>query len=355
MSKTLSLMKLWVLVGMVSMPALAIACSTPVFEYALQRWVPDSYGIHISRAAEPDAEEMSAIALLQGNTAKDGSGANIDISVSIATNAPSTITVRYPRMTRIKTPVWQAPLTLANAKKVLDSPVRQLIFKEIASGQTAVWLLLESGNRALDDAAEHRLRAMLREMEETLVLPESESTDDDEASVPTQDARKASFAILRVSRTDQAEALLVSSLLNSESDLQELKEPMVFPVFGRGRMLYAVVGKGINADVVSRYGVFITGSCACEVKAENPGMDLLLNANWNDVEVKFPHEDTPLPPLTGIAVDPVAEAAPVVRDEAPSPEAKGSVARNTIIALACLAGLVFAGSLAVFFRARGSR
>ena len=84
-------------------------------------------------------------------------------------------------------------------------------------------------------------------------------------------------------------------------------------------------------------------------------MDLLLNANWNDVEVKFPHEDTPLPPLTGIAVDSVEEAAPVVRDEAPSSEAKGSVARNTIIALACLAGLVFAGSLAVFFRARGSR
>jgi hypothetical protein len=319
MRKTLRLMRYWILVGMIATPALATACSTPVFEYALQRWAPDPYGTHISHAAEPDADEQAAIELLQGNASKAGPGANIDISLSIATNSLSTITVSYPTTTRIRTPLLQLPLTLANAKKVIDSPVRQLIVREIVSGHCAVWLFLESGNRELDDAAEQRLRAKLRELERTLVLPASANADDDDASAPTEDARKASFAVIRMSRTDPAETLLASSLLNSESDLQGLKEPMTFPVFGRGRMLYAIVGKGINADVIERSSAFIAGSCACEVKAQNPGIDLLLNANWDDVEVRFAHEDTPLPPLTGIAVDPVAQAAPVVRDEPPCP------------------------------------
>ena len=348
-------MRFWILVGMIAMPALAIACTTPVFEYALQRWSPDTYRIHISHATEPDADEKAAIELLQGHAGDSRPSANIDIIISIAANSPSTITVSYPRTTRIKTHVWQAPLTPENAKKVVDSPVRQLIVSEIASGQCAVWLFLESGNSKLDDAAERRLRAILQEMEKTLVLPENALNDDDDASVPPKGERKASFAVVRVSRTDPAETVLVSSLLHSEPDLQGLKEPMAFPVFGRGRMLYAIVGKGINADIVNRYGAFITGSCACEVKGENPGIDLLLNASWDDVEVKFDYEETPLPPLTGIAVDAVEEAIPAVLEDTPASEAGGMIAKNTIIALACLAGLVFAGSIAVFFKKRGHR
>ena len=37
-------------------------------------------------------------------------------------------------------------------------------------------------------------------------------------------------------------------LMQSESDLEELDQPIAFPVIGRGRVLYALVGKGIYKE-----------------------------------------------------------------------------------------------------------
>ncbi len=68
--------------------------------------------------------------------------------------------------------------------------------------------------------------------------------------------------------------------MGSEADLKELHEPMAFPVFGRGRVLYALIGKGINPDMIRRACEFMVGPCSCQVKAQNPGFDLLTNYNW---------------------------------------------------------------------------
>jgi hypothetical protein len=72
-------------------------------------------------------------------------------------------------------------------------------------------------------------------------------------------------------------------LLNSESDLRDYKEPMAFPVFGRGRVLYAVVGQGISADTIRKASSFIAGPCSCQVKEQNPGFDLLLSCDWDEL------------------------------------------------------------------------
>ncbi|MDP7024740.1 MAG: hypothetical protein QGH42_10950 [Kiritimatiellia bacterium] len=337
--------------SMIAIPGLVFACSTPVFDFALQHWAPDSYGIQASHSAEPSGDEAAAIELLTESAA----GANISNSFSIASDAPPTITVSYPRSARIQKPVWQAPLTLKSVEKVVGSPVRKMLVEEIAAGRCAVWLFLESGNKELDDAAEQRLRASLTELEKTLLLPERPDTDEAEGIAPTNAARKASFAVIRLSRNDPAESFLVSNLLNSESDLHEFAEPMAFPVFGRGRALYAIVGKGINADIVERASVFVTGSCSCEVKSGNPGVDLLISANWNDVLTKFEYKEDALPPLTGIASGVPVASAPVAVEDAIASDAGGNTAKNTIIALAGLAALVFIGSLIVLWRAKKSQ
>ena len=44
--------------------------------------------------------------------------------------------------------------------------------------------------------------------------------------------------------------VLLQMLLNTEDDLKTMKEPMAIPVFGRGRALYALVGKGINEETI---------------------------------------------------------------------------------------------------------
>jgi hypothetical protein len=54
----------------------------------------------------------------------------------------------------------------------------------------------------------------------------------------------------------------------------------VFPVFGQGRVLYALVGAGINEMTIAETCGFLVGACSCQVKALNPGTDLLIWADW---------------------------------------------------------------------------
>ncbi len=74
--------------------------------------------------------------------------------------------------------------------------------------------------------------------------------------------------------------------------------PMVFPVFGRGRVLYALVGKSIKKINITKAAQFMTGPCSCLIKEGNPGTDLLIMADWEShIEDQGPGMPTPLPPL----------------------------------------------------------
>ena len=57
---------------------------------------------------------------------------------------------------------------------------------------------------------------------------------------------------------------------------------MAFPVIGRGRVLYALVGKGIFRDTIAMASRFVVGPCSCQVKDQNPGFDLLLAVDWDE-------------------------------------------------------------------------
>ena len=89
--------------------------------------------------------------------------------------------------------------------------------------------------------------------------------------------------MLRVPRDDPPSSALVAMLIGSEPDLAERTDPMVFPVFGRGRALLPLIGAGITAKNIHDSAAFLVGPCSCEVKEQNPGFDLLLAADWDDV------------------------------------------------------------------------
>jgi hypothetical protein len=76
---------------------------------------------------------------------------------------------------------------------------------------------------------------------------------------------------------------------------------MAIPLFGRGRALYALVGKGIAPDVIEEASVFLTGGCQCTVKAQNPGVDLIMNVDWDKLVVPSETIDEDLPPLAGFS------------------------------------------------------
>jgi hypothetical protein len=94
-------------------------------------------------------------------------------------------------------------------------------------------------------------------------------------------------------------------LCGSEPDLDEYSnEPVIFPVFGRGRALYALIGEGINTDNIREAVAFIVGPCGCEIKMLNPGVDLLMAANWDAAAMQFYEEFyetyNEVPELTGV-------------------------------------------------------
>jgi hypothetical protein len=183
------------------------------------------------------------------------------------------------------------------------------VVEYLTEGQTAVWIFLESGNTAKDKAAlgllEKELETAIRELkEEAESMPEGLAGPD----------LTYEFSIVPVSRSDPNESVLLSLLQSSESDLDEYSgEPVIFPVFGRGRALYALIGEGINTDNIREAIAFIVGPCGCEIKMMNPGVDLLLAANWDAAAMQFYEEFyetyNEVPALTGVM--PEAPAAKV--------------------------------------------
>ena len=91
-------------------------------------------------------------------------------------------------------------------------------------------------------------------------------------------------------------------LTESEADLIEYKSsPLAFPVFGRGRLLYTLVDEGINERNVRAMCEFIISACSCEIKIQNPGVDLLIAADWEKGIDNRWAEDFDLPPLVGLS------------------------------------------------------
>jgi hypothetical protein len=126
------------------------------------------------------------------------------------------------------------------------------------------------------------------------------------------------FGVVEIARNDPDEELLVQTLLESEPDLARSDEPMAFPVFGRGRALYALVGAGIGEKNIREACQALLAWCSCDIKAQNPGTDLLISADWSrpfgGQMVKDPEV-----PLTGVSA--FLEKRPQAKPAPPPPAA----------------------------------
>ena len=320
------LKRIAVLLGMLMTTSPLWACSVPVFRYSLERWPADPYEVAVFHRGEL-TEAQQAIVNDLGQEGKAGElFANVrvmtvdldadpdeallklweaqkEIRKSRKTEALPWVVVHYPWMTRIPVPVWSGPLAPELVQTLLDSPFRREVARRLVKGETAVWVFLESGNKAEDDKAFGTLTEELKKLEEMLKPPEVDEADIAQGNISIDpDQLQIKFATLRLARDVPAEKMFIEMMLGSEPDLRELKEPMVFPIFGRGRALYALVGAGINEDNVAEAGYFLTGPCSCTVKAQNPGADMLMAVDWDtlispysDVDI-----DEALPPLAGL-------------------------------------------------------
>jgi hypothetical protein len=273
-------------------PSSAPACSVPVFRYALERWEADAYPLVVFHSGSLSEAQRGLVSQVQRATA-NAQVSIVDVSKPLdremaqlwqkhRTEKLPALILRYPESAAIAQPAWSGPLDAASVNMLLDSPLRQKVADRILKGECAVWVLLECGKADKDDGTARLLEAELERLSKTLKLPEPDDAVAEEIlAAKNRPPLRIQFSLLRLSRRDATEAGLTSMLLNTEEDLKTYDEPMAFPVFGRGRALDALVGKGINAENIAHACAFITGACSCEVKRINPGKDLLFAVDWD--------------------------------------------------------------------------
>jgi hypothetical protein len=300
--------------------ALVHACQVPVFRYALERWTSDKYRVVLTPGTEGWTEEEKEALDLLTSLARSG---DVPVNLTVqegerSSGAPDgRMELFYPGYHPgvVRPPIWKGRLTRDNVRSLLDSPLRRELAKRILEGQSAIWLIVESGNEEADAAAEALLNEASQYAGGKLEIPEGVvGRDEIEAGKPlpldqenvlqSDVPLKIEFSVLRVGRDDPAEQIFLPMLLNLEDDLHEwASDPMAFPIFGRGRVLEPLIAKGIaRANILEDLG-YLCGACSCEVKDQNPGMDLLMAVNWDAaIEGSEIILEKVLPPLEGTAV-----------------------------------------------------
>jgi hypothetical protein len=345
----------------------ASACNIPVFRYALERWhntqEEDRYQVVLFHRGPLTAEDAKLAALLRDASEGRDSLANLSMqTIDLAGTAEESwqelwgkqkdaslpwLVLRSPSSSGERTTVWSGPLQAETVSALLDSPVRREIARSLMQGVSVVWLLLESGDKERDDNAAAMLQTQLRRLEKSVRFPDA--TGDESAKLLSNLPLRLVFSTVRVRQTDPAEKILVATLRHADSDLNST-EPMVFPVFGRGRVLDALVGEDLNADTLQDAARFLCGACSCLVKRLNPGFDLLIAADWDavleDREVVQPRlptckgERVPIPSPKQPTEDADEAALTSTRNEEPE---RPVSARTLMLAMASVASLLTAG------------
>ncbi len=305
------------------------ACSIPVYRYAIAQWATDPYEVLIfakgdlSPAQKKTIAEMteagSKTAVAEKAKVKNTSvGSFYKVSVhspddSVAKSNKQLmaagaslpfpwVAVMFPNESKIPVPLWMGALDSMPVKYLSTSPARKTIYDRLTKGTTAVWILLESGDKSKDKTAEKTLENSLKVCKDSLKLPEITKIDRAQMG-KIAEGLGVTFSVVKVSRTDPQEQTLVKVLISSERGLGAFeKEPMAFPIFGRGRLLYALVGKGINTKNIMQANAFLTGSCSCTIKEQNPGKDVLMTYDWGPiVKTSVDANDNDLPQLGSLS------------------------------------------------------
>jgi hypothetical protein len=312
------------------------ACSVPVFRYALERWTPASLRLLVFHRGELAKEDREAIRTISDDTRSANVrielvDLNGDVNAELravwdkedkSAKLPRVV-VRYPEVSAEVPNLWAGPLDSTAIAKLIQSPARQQLFDRLTSGSAAAILLMLSGDKAADDAARAMLTRELPGIAARLELP---AATDEGPQVQSLLPMRLDFPIVEVPATP-AEEPLRRMLLASEDGLADVRGPIAFPVFGRGRALCSLHGKDLEKPgELHRSLEFLCKACSCQVKELNPGVDLLIVGNWERI---FDVERGLMPRViseTSIAETRPQSASSVSRAEMRSPPPAGYAA-----------------------------
>lgn len=279
--------------------AVAAACNIPVFRFALERWKPDSCEVIVFHRGGLSADDEETVRHLENASPAKSGLANLNvIRCDLSNNADQELDnlwLSVKEKTASNLPVvvarslkgrgltfnhWYGSLQEARAAGLIESPVRTELTRRLQSGDAIVWLILKSPDDLKTSTVRKLLQKQCTELPGTVQLPEGIGLPGSElySEVPLL----LQFSVLEIDPGDPMEQYLVRQFTGFQSEAATAGEPLIIPVFGRGRALEVIPASQLNADLMHDLTEFLCGACSCQVKEQNPGFDLLLSTNWNE-------------------------------------------------------------------------
>lgn len=140
----------------------ATACSTPVFQYALERWSPDPYPalvFHKGKLSDADQKlvqrfedaayaEQCNLHMVAVDVEEELTGRIREVYERHSKAALPHVVVLYPERSFGQGEFWSGRLDAAALEELTTSPVRKEIARRILQEHhCGVWVLLESGDK----------------------------------------------------------------------------------------------------------------------------------------------------------------------------------------------------------------
>lgn len=279
-----------------------LACKLPVFRYALERWQVDRYRM----VAIVDERQSQAAGETLGDL-QTYKNANVDVEIidlstlsdeqlwqveiSSDTKTPL-LQVFYPERNGQRKKCWEGELNPAAVHAWFDSPLRQQITSDIVSGLSIVWILVEGPDVQENQRIADLVSLALDEAESQITIPDGVIPREgasqylrDHPDASMDDVLRSDiplgveFALRRLTLKNQNEAALRGMIGGFAS---QADGPILVPVFGRGRILDAIPTESISQQTIVNACRYMVGECSCTVKALNPGVDLILNVDWQE-------------------------------------------------------------------------
>ena len=277
----------------------------PVFRYALERWAADRFsGVLFVNGKLSEGQDEVYTNLVRAADAP-AAGLNLDaVKVDVSGEIPAKfrriwkeqetaaagklpwLVIRYPALAGDEQRVlFAGGLESGELASLMNSPAREELGRRLMKGEALVFVLVESGEKERDERAARTISEQIPVLEKTVKVSKV-IEDDPLVEGPTLKSKlpvALAMSLLRVSRDDAREKMFVRMLEGSQSSAINRDAPVVFAVFGRGRILCAFSGESIKAENLEDAAAFLAGPCSCQVKELNPGVDILMAADWESV------------------------------------------------------------------------
>jgi hypothetical protein len=228
---------------------LSLACTTKVSEWVLLNTIPTDYALIYFHKDKLTGTEIQQNTMIE----KSINGANIQFRSILKNDISPYYGLYYKKILFSK---YDDPGDMAD---LTTSPLREKIGKELMAGKLCVMLFLRTGNQ---------------------------DKDNDRMQIARQALDASPFGriitFIELNRYDKNENHFISMLLNVESDLKSIDEPMLFGIFGRFKALEPLVYKGITEENIKLMINFLTADCSCLIKDNLPGTDILFTNNWDN-------------------------------------------------------------------------